>query len=125
MPEKQLPVFAVSFHNLYTIICRNCKVKSLTAPAVGKWADSWCETKNHPCNIYFAILSITISINKQMSPKKLFSHYTSLGMICQVRLLFLHNSMSPIDSCSFPDKKNNPTRTIMILVGFDILLEVA
>ena len=33
--------------------------------------------------------------------------------------------MPRMDSCRFHSKKNNPTRTIMILVGFDILHRLA
>lgn len=39
-----------------------------------------------PCNIYFANFSITIAINKQMSPKNFFiyyiSHYKFIQVVC-------------------------------------------
>ena len=40
--------------------------------------------QNRPCNIYFATFSITITLNKQMSPKKLFLNYTIPYTIGQV-----------------------------------------
>lgn len=62
-------------YETYTTILSNCKAKTLTiyVPANGQTSSI---NKKQPCNIYFAIFSITITLNMQNPPETFCLLYT-------------------------------------------------